>query len=1176
MPWVVGALSVSIWIGMQQPVFAQSPVEATESLHDPSLSIEQLERTIAELTQSGDGSVETVQAIDTYGAAIRNLQSAAQKEASEQAFIAETATVTARVEQLKQQRAELKDKKAEIDTSLGLPELEQLLPQWELHLSSHKKARQAAESEAQSRVQRRKEIRARIPVVQERMAESQSQLQLLKNASPSISTASFAAKLLSRHMTLAKEVPAMEAELAKYDAEEAADLIRLKIDLSTAAISYNEKCLALLQNQINLTREKHALESVRKARMEAIAAAPSLKEYAELNQQLAENAKEIGESLVKAERDVSSAIELKETLARQFGKARKKVETVGLTSSVGAMLRKQRSMLPDVSARREDVASRQTLINDTQYLIFEYEDQRQELDDADQFLKTILAESYLDAQVDSDVLEAAAQDLVKRKEEYLDALIRSSSQFFDALIELDTTDQQVLKLVNEYENYIDQRVLWIQSGRALSKDFSIDDSDRWMISPVKWSEAGATLVDDARSNYFLYALAMIPITGLLMRRRSIRQKLTEVGEVASKANCRSITPTWRAMLLTVAAAMGWPSLCLLIGWRLRTAPETTFANSIGYGLVCVGALWFAAEILRQACRPMGLGNAHFRWSSHATHTLRQTLQRFLVIALPLTFVIATLGTSGSPNGRDSLERLMFLVGLVLVAVLVFRLLAGHGLLRDYFADHVGGWTERLKFVWATVAASIPMSLACLTLFGYHYTAQVLCWRLMITCLFVVALLCVRALLMRMVLLRRRHLSMEQSRNRAAASVINGDTKTPSVAGIVTDDPQADISAHSQQSQRLINTGLLAGSLIGLWLIWVQVLPALSMLDQYALWPRSSQLNAASVAAVSPTAAILPADAASADAEGGSEAARMFVDEKPVEYVTLSDLALAILVVFVTFVLSRNGPGLLEISLLQQLPVDASVRYAITTLVSYAIVLVGTIVACSTIGLQWSQIQWLATALTFGLAFGLQEMFANFVAGLIILLERPIRVGDIVTVDDVTGVVSRIRIRATSITNWDRKEYVVPNKEFITGRLLNWTLSDKVNRVVVEVGIGYGSDTDRAREILMNVANDHPLVLKDPPAVATLQGFGDSALNMVLRCYLPTLDDRLKVIHELHTDVNKAFRAEGIEIPYPQRDLHVRTTQAVLGLSGEATELNGEIAGEGSERHVPGDLNRDAA
>jgi potassium efflux system protein len=171
-----------------------------------------------------------------------------------------------------------------------------------------------------------------------------------------------------------------------------------------------------------------------------------------------------------------------------------------------------------------------------------------------------------------------------------------------------------------------------------------------------------------------------------------------------------------------------------------------------------------------------------------------------------------------------------------------------------------------------------------------------------------------------------------------------------------------------------------------------------------------------------------------------------------------------------------------------------------------------------------------------------------VAGLIILLERPIRVGDVVTVDDITGAVSRIRIRATSITNWDRKEYVVPNKEFITGRLLNWTLTDKVNRIVINVGVAYGTDTERVKDLLLEIADSHPLVLKDPAPAASFDAFGDSSLNFVLRTYLAALDHRLQVTHDLHTSINNAFNAEGIEIAFPQRDLHIRTTPEVLAVA----------------------------
>jgi potassium efflux system protein len=234
------------------------------------------------------------------------------------------------------------------------------------------------------------------------------------------------------------------------------------------------------------------------------------------------------------------------------------------------------------------------------------------------------------------------------------------------------------------------------------------------------------------------------------------------------------------------------------------------------------------------------------------------------------------------------------------------------------------------------------------------------------------------------------------------------------------------------------------------------------------------------------------------------------------------------------------PGLLEISIPRQLPLDAGARYAVTTITRYVIIAVGVVLGFGTIGVGWSKVQWLIAALSVGLGFGLQEIFANFVSGLIILFERPIRVGDVVTIEDVSGVVTRIQTRATTVTNWDRKEFIVPNKEFITGRLLNWTRADKINRIVINVGIAYGSDTERACEILLKTVNEHPEVMADPEPRVTFEEFGDNCLKFVVRCYLPSLDNRLTTIHELHMAIDREFRKAGIEIPFPQRDVHIRS------------------------------------
>lgn len=200
-----------------------------------------------------------------------------------------------------------------------------------------------------------------------------------------------------------------------------------------------------------------------------------------------------------------------------------------------------------------------------------------------------------------------------------------------------------------------------------------------------------------------------------------------------------------------------------------------------------------------------------------------------------------------------------------------------------------------------------------------------------------------------------------------------------------------------------------------------------------------------------------------------------------------------------------------------------------------------------VGIGWSKVQWLAAAITVGLGFGLQEIFANFVSGLMLLFERPMRIGDTVTVGEVSGTVSKIRIRATTITGWDRKELVIPNKEFITGQFVNWTLSDSILRIIVPVGVAYGSDVDLALSILKRIADEQPTAVGDPEPRVLFIGFGDSSLNLELRVYIAQIDDYLRTISDLHNAIDCEFRMAGIEIAFPQRDIHIRSIKATLPL-----------------------------
>jgi potassium efflux system protein len=258
-------------------------------------------------------------------------------------------------------------------------------------------------------------------------------------------------------------------------------------------------------------------------------------------------------------------------------------------------------------------------------------------------------------------------------------------------------------------------------------------------------------------------------------------------------------------------------------------------------------------------------------------------------------------------------------------------------------------------------------------------------------------------------------------------------------------------------------------------------------------------------------------------------------------VTLSDLILGLLAVLMVVIAARRLPALLEIVLLVRLKISAGSRYAITSLTQYGIVTIGVVMVFNLLGGNWSEIQWLIAALGVGIGFGLQEIVANFICGLILLFERPIRIGDVVTVGETDGEVTRINIRSTTIRGWDQKELLVPNKEFITGRLLNWTLSDPITRIVIPVGIAYGSDVALAIRLVQQVADEHERVLEEPAFRVTFDSFDDDALRIVLRCFIGSMDYWRQTTSDLHLEINRKFEEAGIVIAFPQRDVHLNTS-----------------------------------
>jgi small-conductance mechanosensitive channel len=221
-------------------------------------------------------------------------------------------------------------------------------------------------------------------------------------------------------------------------------------------------------------------------------------------------------------------------------------------------------------------------------------------------------------------------------------------------------------------------------------------------------------------------------------------------------------------------------------------------------------------------------------------------------------------------------------------------------------------------------------------------------------------------------------------------------------------------------------------------------------------------------------------------------------------------------------------------------VDEGVRYALTRLVHYVVIAVGAFLALDNLGISVTALAGLGAILAVGIGFGLQNITQNFVSGLILLLERPVKKGDFVVVGETSGAVRDIRARATVVTTLDNVEIIVPNGQFITEQVTNETFTDRRVRARVAVGVAYGSDTERVRELLLEVASSHAQVLEDPPADVQFTDFGDSSLDFALVFWVPDALFRPRVASDLRFAIDAAFRREGIEIPFPQRDLHLRS------------------------------------
>ena len=919
--------------------------------------------------------------------------------------------------------------------------------------------------------------------------------------------------LLAQSKALTAEVNMLDQELLSQPMR--LELIKAQRDTTGRSLDRTNGRVKLLENILNERRRdevKAAQAEVQSAQGETRDKPALVQDFAAQNAAYSDQLQRMTDDLEKTVNATQTTGDTAKRIEDEYRSTRQKLEVAGLSHALGQILLEQRRLLPDTRKIRREARLREQQISDTAFEQIQLNEQLRKLQKLDSYVGELSAQlNYAEAHA----IHGDLVDLAKTRRSLLEKIVSTGDSYLRALGELDYAQTRLLDVVSEYDNFLAERLLWVRSAPAPGLDMLINTRAQVveLLSPQKWVGVVYTLLDQLQQSV-LPALLLLVAAVLLAKRRTLVRLLQETGRKTVKISSDRFIYTLEGLGLTGLLIVSWPLVMWTAGWMLAGSLDADdFSRAVGNALLLMSPAFLYLSAFRGLCRNGGVAMAHFRWPETSTRQLRRQITVLMSIFLPAA-VVAIITFRTTTHVEGALARIAFVVFIGALSWFFYRLLGPNKpILQAALQQHPDSTLARYRTLWLILALIIPVLLTVLAVSGFLYTAGTLTGSLIKTLWLVLGFLVIQQTAVRWLLLVRRKLALEAALERRRVAQAEAQQPAAGDKGLPHEDTELEIAeinlaALNQESIKLLNSAIVFGMVIGLWFIWSDVLPAFGRLDQIELWHYKGIDNG----------------------------------EEGLIPVTVADVLLALLIGLITLVATRRFPALLEIVLLKRFSLTPGSRYTAATLARYSIAAIGILLILNTMGVRWAQVQWMAAALSVGIGFGLQEIVANFISGLIILFERPIRVGDVVSVGDTDGIVTRIQIRATTIRTWDRQELLVPNKEFITGRLLNWTLSDPITRLTIPVGVAYGSDVQKAMKLMRQAADANKLVLQDPAPYTIFTQFGDNTLNLELRCFIGNLDDRLPVITQLHETINQCFNDNGIVIAFPQRDVHLDTSR----------------------------------
>ncbi|EKT55222.1 mechanosensitive channel MscK [Providencia rettgeri] len=677
----------------------------------------------------------------------------------------------------------------------------------------------------------------------------------------------------------------------------------------------------------------------------------------------------------------------------------------------------------------------------------------------------------------------------------LDELNQQLGGQISQAINLQLDQNQLLSVVGSLENTLAQQIFWVNSNKPIDLEWvkAFPEAAATQINSFDFSLSNRSIKRGV-SNSLLVVIPLVLVALLFIWfNRKINNRLQDIDQRLSSLRNDSVLSTPFAILLTLMQTLPISLFLLAFGyWFLKTGNvQGPFFWQFSQQLAIFWALF---ELTFRVLKPQGIAQKHFGIEKEKISQTRRRMIRLSIPLVPLIF-FSTYGVSNPLKvSEDVIGQLIVLVSLILLCIFTIP-----------FCKQV--WQEKGSHLTRSIVMTLltfsPLILVGLMMAGYYYTTLRLANRWLDSLYLLLLWYITYNACLRGLTLVARKLAYQRAIERRAM------LKQEDVENEPIKEPPMTIELISQQSLRLTTMVLFIIFALAFYAIWSDFITIFSFLDSVNLWSYTAT-----------------------SAEGGNI----------LQFVTLANLILALVIIIVSWVMTRNLPGLLEVLVLSRLKLRQGSTYAITTILTYIIVGIGAIASLGMIGVTWNKLQWLAAALTVGLGFGLQEIFANFVSGIILLFERPIRIGDTVTIGTYSGTVSKIRIRATTIVDFDRKEVIIPNKAFVTERLINWSLSDTVTRITIAIGVAYGSDLDKVKRVLLSAATSNNKVMTEPAPNVYFTSFGASTLDHELRFYVRQIGDRGVTSDEVNRAIDKLCRENDIDIAFNQLEVHLHNNK----------------------------------